>query len=163
MKSPTSIRNSVLSISMAILGLTISAASLAQVKVNDAWVRATVGPQKVTGAFMQITSSSDSKLVSAQADVAGRVEIHTMEMDKDVMKMREIPSLDLPANKTVELKPGSFHIMLFDLKNPVKDGDVVDLNLIVENKDKKRETIKVKAVAKAMNKAAPNAHGDHKM
>ena len=59
-----------------------------------------------------------------------------MEMDKDVMKCVKYLAFDLPANKTVELMPGSFHIMLFDLKNPVKDGDVVDLNPIVENKDK---------------------------
>jgi copper(I)-binding protein len=122
----------------------------AQVAVKDAWVRATVGPQKVTGAFMQITSAQDTKLVAVQSAAAKKVELHTMEMDKDVMRMREIASLDLPAGKAVELKPGSYHIMLIDLVKPVKEGDTVAVTLVVENKDKKRENIEVKATAKSL-------------
>ncbi len=122
----------------------------AQVAVKDAWVRATVGPQKVTGAFMQITSAQDTKLVAVQSAAAKKVELHTMEMDKDVMRMREIASLDLPAGKAVELKPGSYHIMLIDLIKPVKEGDTVAVTLVIENKDKKRESIEVKATAKSL-------------
>ena len=122
----------------------------AQVAVKDAWVRATVGPQKVTGAFMQITSAQDTKLVAVQSAAAKKVELHTMEMDKDVMRMREIASLDLPAGKAVELKPGSYHIMLIDLVKPVKEGDTVAVTLVIENKDKKRESIEVKATAKSL-------------
>lgn len=122
----------------------------AQVAVKDAWVRATVGPQKVTGAFMQITSAQDTKLVAVQSAAAKKVELHTMEMDKDVMRMREIASLDLPAGKAVELKPGSYHIMLIDLVKPIKEGDTVAVTLVIENKDKKRENIEVKATAKSL-------------
>ncbi|WMW81905.1 copper chaperone PCu(A)C [Undibacterium cyanobacteriorum] len=146
-----------------ILAQTIAAISIttamsftahAQVAVKDAWVRATVGPQKVTGAFLQITATQDAKLVAAQSDAAKKVELHTMEMDKDVMRMREIASLDLPAGKTVELKPGSYHIMLIDLNKPVKEGDTVAITLVIENKDKKRENIEVKATAKSLTSSS---------
>ncbi len=141
-------------IAAAAITAAMSITAHAQVAVKDAWVRATVGPQKVTGAFMQITSTQDTKLVAVQSDAAKKVELHTMEMDKDVMRMREIASLDLPAGKTVELKPGSYHIMLIDLVKPVKEGDTVAVTLVVENKDKKRENIEVKATAKSLTASA---------
>lgn len=141
-------------IAAAAITAAMSITAHAQVAVKDAWVRATVGPQKVTGAFMQITSTQDTKLVAVQSDAAKKVELHTMEMDKDVMRMREIASLDLPAGKAVELKPGSYHIMLIDLVKPVKEGDTVAVTLVVENKDKKRENIEVKATAKSLTASA---------
>jgi copper(I)-binding protein len=146
-----------------ILAQTIAAVSIAtamsctahaQVAIKDAWVRATVGPQKVTGAFMQITAAQDAKLVAVQSGAAKKVELHKMEMDKDVMRMREIESLELPAGKAVELKPGSYHIMLIDLIKPVKEGDTVAITLIIENKDKKRENIEVKATAKSLTSSS---------
>jgi copper(I)-binding protein len=85
---------------------------MAQVTVKDPWVRATVPAQKATGAFMQITSAQDARLVEARSPVAGVVEVHEMVMEKEVMKMRAIKGLDLPAGKTVELKPGGYHVML---------------------------------------------------
>lgn len=138
------------SIAIVLMSAAMTLTAHAQVAVKDAWVRATVGPQKVTGAFMQITSTQDAKLVAVQSAAAKKVELHTMEMDKDVMRMREIASLDLPAGKAVELKPGSYHIMLIDLVKPVKEGDTVAVTLVIENKDKKRENIEVKATAKSL-------------
>ena len=127
----------------------------AQVTVKDPWVRATVPQQKATGAFMQITSGQDARLLEAKSPVAGVVEVHEMTMEKDVMKMRALPNgLELPAGKPVELKPGGYHVMLMDLKQQVKEGDVVPLTLIVEDKDKKRSTIEVKAPAKPLASAA---------
>jgi copper(I)-binding protein len=78
------------------------------------------------------------------------VEIHEMAMDGNVMKMRAIPGLELPAGKTVELKPGGYHVMLMDLKKELKAGDTVPLTLVVEGADKKRETIEVKATVKPL-------------
>jgi copper(I)-binding protein len=138
----------------AALCLSISAAAFSQVAVKDPWVRATVPQQKATGAFMQLTATQDLKLISATSPAAKTVEIHTMEMDKDVMKMRQIMSLDLPAGKAVELKPGSYHVMLMGLNAQVKEGDIVPLTLTIEGKDKKTQTIEVKAVGKAMNTTA---------
>ena len=137
-----------------------SSAVFAQTTVKDAWVRGTVAPQKATGAFMQITSAQGGKLVSAQSPVAGVTEVHEMAMDGNVMKMRAVPALELPAGKAVELKPGGYHVMLMDLKQPLQDGESVPLTLVVEGKDGKRETLELKVPVKALSAAKPMA--DHK-
>jgi hypothetical protein len=134
---------------------------MAQVTVKDPWVRATVSAQKATGAFMQITSVQDARLVEASSPVAGVVEVHEMVMEKDVMKMRAVKGLDLPAGKTVELKPGGYHVMLMDLKQQMKEGDTVPVTLVVEGKDKKRSTIEVKAPVKPLT-AASKPEAEHK-
>lgn len=121
-----------------------------QTTVKDPWVRGTVATQKASGAFMHITSAAGGKLVSATSPVAGVVEIHEMAMDGNVMKMRAVPGLDLPAGKPVELKPGGYHVMLMDLKQQLKPGETVPLTLTIEGKDGKRETIEVKAPVKPL-------------
>jgi len=132
-------------------GLALAAQmACAQTTVKDPWVRGTVAQQKASGAFMQLTSAQGGKLISASSPVAGVVEIHEMAMDGNVMKMRAIPGLDLPAGKSVELKPSGYHVMLMDLKQQLKEGDTVPLTLVVEGKDGKRETLEVKASVKAL-------------
>ncbi len=152
-----------------LLSLTASAWAQvpANVEVKDAWVRATVAQQKSTGAFMQLTAQADTRVVQVRSPIAGVAEIHEMAMDKDVMKMRAVPALPLPAGKVVELKPGSYHLMLMDLKGPVKAGDVVPVTLVLESKDGLRSTLEVKATARPLGSAAaavPAAapHGQHK-
>ena len=134
---------------------------MAQVTVKDPWVRATVPAQKATGAFMQITSAQDARLVEAKSPVAGVVEVHEMVMEKDVMKMRAMKGLDLPAGKTVELKPGGYHVMLMDLKEQMKEGTTVPVTLVVESKDRKRSTVEVKAAVKPLTTPA-KAEPEHK-
>ena len=101
----------------------------ANVTISDSWVRPTVAGQKATGAFMKITAKENSKLLSVSSPIAGVAEVHEMKMEKDVMKMAAIASLDLPAGKAVELKPGSYHIMLMDLKSPVEKGAKLPLTM----------------------------------
>lgn len=132
---------------------------LAQVQVEDPWVRATVAQQKVTGAFMRLTSAQDARLVSADSPVAGKVEIHEMVMDKDIMKMRAVTAVELPAGQAIELKPGGHHVMLFDLKQPVRVGDTVPLTLVVESRSGKRESIEVAAPVRPLNQAGGGGHG----
>ena len=135
--------------------LAIAAAAHAQVTVKDAWVRATVPQQKATGAFMQLTAAQDAKLVAGSSPVAGVVEIHEMVMDNNVMKMRQVAGgLALPAGKTVDLKPGGYHVMLMDLKGQVKDGEMVPVSLVFEGKDGKKQTVEIKAAARPLNTAA---------
>ena len=135
---------------------------LAQVTVKDPWVRATVPAMQATGAFMQITSTQDARLVEVRSPIAGVVEIHEMKMEKDVMKMRALPDgLDLLAGKAVELKPGGYHVMLMALKQQMKEGDTVSMTLVVEAKDKKRTTFEVKAPVKALASAG-KAKAEHK-
>ncbi len=128
----------------------LGAAASAQTAVKDPWVRGTVAQQKATGMFAQLTSASGGKLVSASSPVAGVVEIHEMAMEGNVMKMRAIPGLDLPAGKAVDLKPGGYHVMLMDLKQQLKAGDTVPVTLVIDGKDGKRETVEVKAPVKQM-------------
>jgi hypothetical protein len=142
------------SVALAVLTCTAVIAANAQTTVNDAWVRGTVPQQKATGAFMHITSAQGGKLVSASSSVAAVVEIHEMVMEGTTMKMRAIPGLDLPAGKAVELKPGGYHVMLMDLKAPLKDGESVPLTLVVQGKDGKKETIELKAPVKALGMKA---------
>lgn len=127
------------------VGLALASSAWAQVSVKQAWVRATVPQQMATGAFLQLSSQQDSRLVQASSPVAAVVELHEMAMEGSVMKMRAIAGVDVPAGKTVELKPGGLHVMLMGLKGPVTAGEKVPLTLVFENKDKKRETIHVQA------------------
>ncbi|HEY1396171.1 copper chaperone PCu(A)C [Roseateles sp.] len=138
----------------------------AQVVVANAWVRATVPQQKSTGAFLQIKSPTDLKLISVSTPSAGVAEVHEMAMDGDVMRMRPVASLAVPAGKLVELKPGGYHVMLMDLKGPLKTGDAVVLTLVFEGADKSRSTVSVQAPARTGPVEDPKdphaGHGDHK-
>ena len=132
----------------ATVAVLASAAAHAQVTVDKPWVRTTVAQQTTTGAFMTITSVQGGKLVSATSPVAASVEVHEMKMDGNVMKMRPVDALPLPAGTPVELKAGAYHMMLMGLKAPVKAGDVVPITLMVEDAKGKRQTTDVKAVAR---------------
>ncbi len=133
----------------------------AQVVVREPWVRATVAEQKATGAFMQLTSQQDARLVEVNSVVAKVVEIHEMKMDNNVMRMRAIKGLALPAGKGVELKPGGYHIMLMELNRTLKDGESVPLTLVVEGADGKRQAIELNVPVRPLTAAAPD-HGSHK-
>lgn len=122
----------------------------AQTQVNDAWVRASVAGQQSTGAFMTLQADSDSKLLSVQSPVANTVQIHQSSMKDDVMSMRQVESVALPAGKPVSLDPHGYHVMLIDLTAQVKEGDKVPLTLIVENAKGEKETIQVQAEARAL-------------
>lgn len=134
----------------SLLTLTVTAWAQTTVKVEDAWVRGTVATQKASGAFMRLTPSANARLISAQSPVAGVVEIHEMAMENDIMKMRQIPGLDLAAGRTMELKPGGYHVMLMDLKQQLKGGESVPITLVFEDGAKKRFTQEVKATVTAL-------------
>lgn len=119
--------------------------AFADVTVTQPWVRGTVAPQKVTGAFMKLKSDRDAKLVSATSPEAKVVEIHEMAMVNNVMRMRPITDLALPADKEVEFKPGGYHFMLMGIARQFKQGDVIPITLTVRESDGKTRTIEVKA------------------
>ncbi|MGI9216008.1 MAG: copper chaperone PCu(A)C [Hydrogenophaga sp.] len=134
----------------SLITLTATAWAQTTVKVEDAWVRGTVATQKASGAFMRLTPSANARLVSAQSPVAGVVEIHEMAMENDVMKMRQVPGLDLAAGRTLELKPGGYHVMLLDLKQQLKAGESVPITLVFEDGAKKRFTQEIQAPVTAL-------------
>jgi len=146
-------------LAMAILlGVSATAALAADVEVKDAWVRGTVTGQKATGAFLEITSKSGATLVGAASPVAGVSEIHEMKMDGGIMKMRAVERLQLPAGKPVQLAPGGYHVMLLNLKQPLKRGDSVALTLQVETPGKKVEAVQIKAEVRDL---AATPAGEH--
>lgn len=142
------------------IALSASAWAQSPVQVQDAWARATVANQSATGAFMKLTAPTATRLVEARSPLAGIVEIHEMKLEGDVMRMRAVSALPLPAGQAVELKPGGYHVMLMDLKGPVKAGDSVPITLVFEGADGKRSTQEVKASARALAAAPAGAgHG----
>ena len=126
------------------------------VDVKDAWVRTAVQGQQGTGAYMKITAPSSLQLVGVSSAAAGIAEVHQMKMDGDVMKMRAVPSLDLPAGKTVELKPGGYHVMLMDLKQALPKDSTVPLTLMFKDAKGVESRLELKVPVRA---AAPTAAG----
>ncbi|HYF44510.1 MAG TPA: copper chaperone PCu(A)C [Ramlibacter sp.] len=132
--------------------------------VENAWVRASVPGQRGTGGFMRITAREATQLVGVASPAAGVAEVHEMKMDGDVMRMRALPALDLPAGRTVELKPGGLHLMLQELRNPLQAGQTVPLTLVFRNARGVESRVQMQApVAVHAPGAAPAAaHHGHK-
>lgn len=122
------------------------------VKIDAAWVRPTVKGQTATGGFMNLTASEALTLVGFASPVAGETELHEMVMDGSVMRMRAIESLPLPAGQTVSLRPGAGgqHLMLMDLRQPLKEGEQIVLTLKLRTADGKSLTQEVKVPIKVM-------------
>jgi copper(I)-binding protein len=155
-------------LSKTAMALSLTAACMAAsaqstpVKVEGAWARATVQGQKGTGAFMSLTSKDATQLVGVSTPVAGVAEVHEMKMDGDVMKMRALPLLDLPAGKKVDLKPGGYHIMLMDLKAPLAKDSTVPVTLLFKDAKGVESKLELKLpVTTAAPGAAVNA-AEHK-
>ena len=115
------------------------------VEVKDAWARATVQGQKASGAFMTLTAKADTTLVGVSSSVAGLAQVHEMNMDGSVMQMRALTEgLRLPAGKAVELKPGSFHLMLMDLKVPLQKDTTIPVTLRLKDAKGVESTLDIK-------------------
>lgn len=119
------------------------------VKVSEAWVRASAPGQDVGAAYLTLLSNTNTTLTKVESPVAGSIEIHSMTMDNGVMKMRMLDSLPLGAGKPVKLEPGSFHLMLFDLKQPLTTGQKASFTLTFKNKAGKPYTQKIELPVKA--------------
>ena len=139
--------------------LTSMSAGAADVEVKDAWVRATVPGQHASGAFMTLTSAKGAVLVGGSSPLAKSLEVHEMKHEGEVMKMRAIEKLDLPAGEAVELS-GAYHIMLMGLNKELKAGDKVPLTLRIEQKGK-QESVDVSAEVRALTAAKPTSGHHH--
>ena len=140
---------------------TETAASI--IAVSEPWSRETAVGQNAGGAFMTIanTGTAADRITGGSTPVAGRVEIHTMTMEGGVMRMRQLEDgLDVPAGGEVTLKPGSFHIMLMDLKQPLKAGETVPLTLSFEGAGSVVTELEVKP-AGAMAPGMEHGEGEH--
>ena len=130
--------------SVPAVGFSLVAAPSDPVKVTGGWVRSTVAGQKGSGAFMKITATEGVRLTGVASPVAGVAEVHEMKMDGDVMKMRAVPVLELPAGSTVELKPGGYHLMLMDLKQSLTVGSTVPVTLMFRDAKGAERRVEVK-------------------
>ncbi|KPW32861.1 hypothetical protein ALP45_01720 [Pseudomonas coronafaciens pv. atropurpurea] len=155
------IRNAVKPLLLTLSLLGMSAQALAETHVDDAWVRATVPGQPSTGAFMRITSSTDSKLVDVTSPAAKTVQIHQMSMKGDVMSMQRVTSVDLPAGEPVVFDSNGYHVMFMGLAAQVKEGDKVPLTLTVEDAKGVKESVQVTAIARSLTSDEDGGHGDH--
>ncbi|WP_296490466.1 copper chaperone PCu(A)C [Rhodoferax sp.] len=152
---------------IALVAASLSAYAAGEpIEVQNAWARATVKGQMATGAFMTLTAKEGARLVGAASPVAGVAQVHEMKMDNGIMKMAEVKGgLELPAGKPVELKPGGFHVMLMDLKEPLVKDSTVPVTLLF--KDAKGVESKVE-LKMPVAMAAPGGSGkppvmDHSM
>ena len=136
-----------------------STGALAQVTVLEPWVRATVPQQKAAGAFMRVQSATAARLVGVSTPAAGRAELHEMAMENNTMRMRQVDAIDLPAGKPVDLASGGYHVMFFDLKRQLKEGETVPVTLVVEDAAKKKSSVTVEAKVQPMSYVAPKAGG----
>ena len=151
----------------ALLALFGAPAPAQEVKAGDlvitqVWSRATPTGAKVAGGYLTIENkgTAPDRLVSGSGDIAGKVEIHEMAMNNGVMTMRPLDKgLAIDPGKTVKLAPGGYHLMLMDLKGPMKQGDKVPLTLEFEKAGKVALSLDVQGVGAQ----APGGHsgGDH--
>lgn len=141
----------VLSLAFLSLPVTVDA-----VEVDRAWVRATLPAQMASGAYMTLTSATPARIVGVSTPQAGVAQVHEMTMQGTTMRMRAIDALTLPAGKAVELKPGGVHVMLMDLKQPLRKGDKLPLTLRIEGADRK---ITKQIVSIEVRDAPPAASG----
>ena len=128
-----------------------------------AWARSAIAQQGSTGAYMTLTAREPLTLVGADTPAAGIVEIHEMRMEGDVMKMRAVTGLDLPAGQAVELKPGGYHVMLMDLKAPLAKGSTVPVTLTFKNAQGAESKLELQVPVQAQMPAMQGGHGSHGM
>jgi copper(I)-binding protein len=128
--------------------------------IDHPWARATVPGQKAGGAFLKIENrgTTADRLLSAAAptDRVASTELHSMRMEGNIMRMREVAAIDLPAGQTVALEPGGLHIMFMGLKSPLKAGEKLPLVLTFE----KAGTVTVEVHVEAVSAAPAKNHGD---
>jgi len=141
--------------SAALLAILFAApASAEEVKAGDlvitqAWSRATPGGAKIGGGYVTIENkgSAPDRLIGGSGDIASKIEVHEMAMNNGVMTMRAVDKgLTIEPGKTVKLSPGGYHLMLFDLKGPLKQGDKVPVTLEFEKAGKVQVTLDVQGV-----------------
>ena len=112
----------------------VASPALAQVSIDQPWMRATAPGAKVAGGFMTIENkgAAPDRLIGAASPLAERVELHVHKEEGGVMKMRQVQGLDIPANGRFELKPGGAHLMFMNIKREIKQGEKVPVTLTFE-------------------------------
>ena len=133
--------------------------TLGDITINHPWARATPPRAVNAGVFMQLSSKSSDQLLFASSDLADKAEVHEMKIVDGVMKMRPLAAgLELAPNQSVKLAPGSFHIMLFGIKQALKEGDQFPLTLTFAKAGKITVDVKVQAMTDLTAETKPHEH-----
>ena len=119
----------------------LPAAAGVAITISHAWARATVAGQPVGAAYLDIASDHNAALVEMRSDAAASVELHAMSSDGEIMRMRHVEKLPLPAGETVRLAPGGTHLMLLELKRPLRAGESIGIDLVVSDAAGRRRTV----------------------
>lgn len=137
---------------LASLLLSTSAFAQSNIMIHEPYARATPPAAVNSALFAEVMNQSDVEryIVSANTEVAGKVELHDVIKEADVMKMRQVPEFVIPAKGTLVLKPGSFHIMLLDLKKPLQEGETIEVEFTFKDGEKQVITAPVKKVMSGM-------------
>ena len=117
--------------------------------ISQGWSRATPKGAKIGTGYLTIENkgSTPDRLVSVSADIAGKADVHEMAMKNGVMTMRPVENgLTIDPGKTVKLAPGGYHLMLFDLKSPLKQGDTLPITLEFEKAGKVNVSLQVEGI-----------------
>ncbi|MHA1524433.1 MAG: copper chaperone PCu(A)C [Alphaproteobacteria bacterium] len=116
------------------LGASAGSQAHQAIAVQDIWARATATLAKVGGAYMTIRNSGNNadKLIGVASPVCAHAGLHQSLMENDIMKMRAVDAIEIPAGGMVMLKPGGYHIMLMGLTKPLKQGETFPITLTFE-------------------------------
>jgi len=127
----------VLILAVSLLGLTAMARADGAIAIKEPYARATIGQAKVSAAYMTIEASAGpDRLIAVASPVAGTAELHTHLHEGGVMKMRQVEAIEVAPGKPAKLETGGLHIMLLDLKQPLKAGETIPLTLTFEKAGK---------------------------
>ncbi len=131
-----------------------------QISVTGVWTRASAPGQKVAGIYFDIVSPVDARLVGVDAAIARVAEFHLMSVENGTMRMRAVLAVDLPAGKAISLKPGGYHVMLFDLERSLRAGERIPIQLSVEDAGGRRTRLKVDAEVRNLDGSKVRDHHD---
>ncbi len=139
------------------------AQSKGNLEIEKPWARATPPGAAVGGGYLTIRNNGPAgdRLVGVSSPVSARVEMHEMKMDKDIMRMREVKGVDVPAKGTVEFKPGGYHLMFIELKAPLKQGDKVPVTLHFEKTGEVKAGLAVETAGASSTQPAKHSTMKH--
>jgi periplasmic copper chaperone A len=138
--------------------LSMSTAAAQGVKAVNAWARATAPGQTNASVYLDLTSDSNAAVVGVGSAAAGHAELHSMTMSDGVMRMRPLARIDLPAGKAVNLSQNGVHVMLVDLKKPLKQGDKLPLVLSIQSSGMSLTTLNIEAEVRGMDGSPSHQH-----
>lgn len=134
-----------------------------KITIKSPWARASIGKNGAAFVTLVNAGNTDDKLIGATANISRRVELHTHKMDGNIMRMRQVENVPLPAGSTVMLKPGGHHVMFMGLTRELVEGQSFPLTLIFEKAGQMEVSVKIGKMGASGPMGGMKGHGGHKM